>query len=148
MSQLQVQTVPVVDGLFAETGAGPRLLGSRCGACGSHYFPRVRRCTNPACRSASVADVHLGPRGTLFSYTVQHYAPPPPFRYDEPFRPCAIGLVELPEGLRVIGIVKTADTGGLKLGSEVELVLDRLVSDEAGRDVITWKFRPVGEAGR
>ena len=136
--------VHVVEGLFAESERGPRLLGSRCGSCGTHYFPRVTRCTAPACRSASVDDVELGPRGTLFSYTVQHYAPPPPFRYDGTFKPYAIGLVELGEGIRVVGMMKIDDTTKLRLGMPVELVIDPMGTDEQGRSVVTWKFAPSG----
>ena len=134
--------IHVVDGLFAETERGPRLLGSRCATCGTHYFPRVARCTAPACRSASVVDVELGPRGTLFSYTVQHYAPPPPFRYDGAFRPYPVGLVELAEGLRVVGILAADGASDLKLGMPVELIVDRMGADEQGSEVVTWKFRP------
>ena len=136
--------VNVVEGLFVETAAGPRLLASRCGACGTHYFPRVVRCTRPACRSTTVNDVEVGPRGTLYSHTVQHYAPPPPFTYDGAFVPYAIGLVELPEGLRVAGMLKVSDLSTLKLGMPLELIIDRMATDEQGRDVMTWKFAPAG----
>ena len=133
--------VHVVDGLFIETEGGPRLLGSRCAACGTHYFPRVARCTAPSCRSTNVSGVELGPRGTLFSYTVQHYAPPPPFRYEGTFAPYAVGLVELEEGLRVVGMMKLDDLTAMRLGMPVELTVDRMGIDEQGREVITWKFR-------
>jgi uncharacterized OB-fold protein len=136
--------VNVVEGLFAETAAGPRLLGTRCTVCGTHYFPRTPRCTNPTCRSASVEEAMLGPKGVLFSYTVQHYPPPAPFRYDQPFQPYGVGLVELEQGLRVIALLKL-DPAALKIGMPLELVIDRLATDEKGRDVVTWKFAPGGD---
>ena len=138
--------VQVVEGLFVETPQGPRLLGSRCASCGTHYFPRVPRCTRPSCRGTDVKDVELGPHGTLYSYTVQHYAPPPPFRYDGAFKPYGVGLVELAEGIRVVGMMKVDDLSALTLGMPVELVVDRMAADEQGRDVITWKFAPAGGA--
>lgn len=137
--------VPVVESLFTETGDGARLLGTRCTVCGTHYFPRTTRCTNPKCRSEQVEEVLLGPKGTLFSYTVQHYAPPPPFRYDLPFQPYGVGLVELEQGLRVVGLLKM-DPVDIKIGMALELVIDRLGSDDKGRDVVTWKFAPSGAA--
>jgi uncharacterized OB-fold protein len=147
MGTVMTERIPVAPGLFAETPRGARLLGSRCGACGTHFFPRVPRCTNPACRSDDARDVELGPAGTLYSYTVQHYAPPPPFRYDAPFAPYAIGLVELREGIRVISMLKL-DLAEVRLGMPLELVIDRMASDEQGRDVVTWKFAPATGAPR
>ena len=139
--------VNVVEGLFSETPQGARLLGTRCTVCGTHYFPRTARCTNPKCRSASVEDALLGPKGVLFSYTVQHYAPPAPFRYDEPFQPYGVGLVELEQGLRVVALLKL-DPASIRIGMPLELVIDRLATDDKGRDVMTWKFAPAAGAGR
>ncbi len=80
-------------------------------------------------------------RGKLWSYTVQYY-PPPPFRAPEPFVPFGIGLIELPEKIRVLGMLTESDPDKLKIGMEVELVLDKLYEDN-GKEVITWKFRPI-----
>lgn len=145
MTISETTRVPVVEGLFTETAAGARLLGTRCTACGSHYFPQTPRCTNPKCRSERVEQAMLGPKGRLFSYTVQHYAPPPPFRYDLPFQPYGVGLVELEQSVRVVGLLKM-DPGDIKIGMALELVIDRLARDEQGRDVVTWKFAPAGAA--
>ena len=147
MSVTEGTRVNVVEGLFSETPQGARLLGTRCTVCGTHYFPRTPRCTNPKCRSEAVETAMLGPTGTLFSYTVQHYAPPAPFRYDQPFQPYGVGLVELEQGLRVVALLKM-DPAYIKIGMPLELVIDRLASDERGRDVMTWKFAPAGEGGR
>ena len=64
-------------------------------------------------------------------------------KYDEPFTPFAIGVVDLPEGLRVLGRIAVDDLKKVKIGMNVELVLERLCSDKDGNEVITWKFRPV-----
>ena len=135
--------IPVVEGLFAETADGPRLLGSKCTACGTPYFPTTPVCHNPDCRSTNVEDAAFGPRGTLWSYSVQYYPPPPPAKYDEPYVPYALGLVDLEEGLRVLARIATDDPEGVKVGAEVELVLEKLYGDSDGNDVITWKFRPI-----
>jgi hypothetical protein len=136
--------VPVAENLFAETAQGPRLLGSRCATCGTAYFPRTGFCHNPDCTDRSVEDATFGPRGTLWSCAVQHYPPPPPTRYDEPYVPYALGLIDLPEGIRVLGRISTDDPESVELGSEVELVIERLYGDPDGNDVVGWKFRPVG----
>lgn len=135
--------VPVIKGLFAETPQGPRFLGSKCMTCGTPYFPKSPVCHNPDCENPQVQEAQFGPRGTLWSYVVQHYPPPPPVRYDEPFVPYAVGAVDLAEGLRVLGRISIDDVRKIKVGMPVELVIERLCGDKDGNEVTTWKFRPV-----
>jgi uncharacterized OB-fold protein len=135
--------VPVAEGLFAETSAGPRLLGSRCATCGTPYFPKVAICRNPSCAAGAIEDAEFGPKGTLWSYTIQYYPPPPPAKYDEPYQPYAMGMIDLPEGLRVLSRISTDDVSAVVAGSPVELVLEKLYTAPDGNDVITWKFREV-----
>jgi uncharacterized OB-fold protein len=137
------QRVPVIQGLFVETPHGPRLCGSKCATCGAPYFPKTPVCHNPQCNGNQVMDATFGPRGKLWSFAVQYYAPPAPVKYDEPFAPFAMGAVDLPEGLRVLGRISIDDLKKIKIGMEVELVLERLCGDKDGNEVITWKFRPV-----
>lgn len=134
--------IPVVDGLFASGRQGPRLIGTRCAGCGHFYFPAAD-CRNPECSDRRVERAELSARGKLWSYTIQHYPPPPPFRTDA-FKPFAIGLVELPEGLKVLGIMAEENYERLRIGSEVELVLQPMYRNEADEDVVTWMFRLVG----
>ena len=135
--------VPAAENLFAETAEGPRLLGSKCSSCATPYFPRSPVCHNPDCTDSKVEDATFGPRGKLWSCAIQNYPPPPPARYNEPYSPYAIGLVDLPEGLRVLGRISTDHPEALQLGTDVELVLEELYRDENGTEVITWKFKPV-----
>ncbi|MCZ7631361.1 MAG: OB-fold domain-containing protein [Microthrixaceae bacterium] len=58
-------------------------------------------------------DASFGPHGVLWSYSVQNYPPPPPARYDEPYVPYALGVVDLTDGLRVVGRMAVDDPGGL-----------------------------------
>jgi uncharacterized OB-fold protein len=135
--------VPVAEGLFTETAEGPRLLGSRCAGCGTPYFPRSAVCHHPECRESKIEEASFGPRGTLWSCAIQNYPPPAPARYEEPYAPYAVGMVDMPEGLRVVARISTDDPKGVEVGAEVELVLERLYLDENGDEVITWKFRPI-----
>jgi uncharacterized OB-fold protein len=86
--------------------------------------------------------VLLSRRGTLTSYTVNYYQPPPPFRM-EPFEPYGVGVARLPDGLQVIGMLTGAPLGELQVGRDVELVTERLYDDEDGVEVHTWKWRIV-----
>lgn len=135
--------VPVAADLFAETPEGARLLGSRCASCGMPYFPRTSFCHNPDCVDRKVEDALFGPRGTLWSCAIQNYPPPPPTLYDEPYAPYALGIVDFPEGLRVLGRIQTDDPASLRLGSEVELIVDRIHGDADGNEIVSWKFRPL-----
>lgn len=138
-------SVPVVDGLFDVQGGAPALVGAKCARCGTHYFPRRARCSNPLCAGAAAEPVRLSPHGTLYSYSVQAYRPPPLFGM-EPWAPYAIGLVDLPEGVRVMAMLTGATPDSHRIGSLMELRLEPLRVDAEGREVLTWKFAPVETA--
>ena len=140
---------PVIEGWFT-TGEEPRLLASRCTTCSNVVFPPVSSdaaeaafyCRNPACDGEEYEAVELSRRGTVWSYTDAQYQPPPPYvPRTDPFEPFAIAAVELPEGIVVLGQV--ADGYGvadLKVGAEVELVVEPLESSEDGeRTIYRWK---------
>ena len=110
------KSVPVAEGLFTETADGPRLLGSKCASCGTPYFPRSAVCHNPECGESKMEDASFGPRGTLWSCAIQNYPPPAPARYEEPYTPYALGMVDMPEGLRVLGRISTDDPEGVQVG--------------------------------
>lgn len=137
------EPINAVEGLFAETAEGPRLLGSQCRSCGTPYFPRGEVCHNPDCSSSAMQDAAFGPRGTLWSVALQNYPPPPPTIYEEPYRPYGVGLVDLPNGLRVLGRLLTDDPTQIEPGAEMELVLAPLGPGPEGEPVISWQFKPV-----
>jgi uncharacterized OB-fold protein len=131
---------PVIDGLFDLTEK--KLIGSKCTSCGTYYFPQSPSCSNPDCDEKKVEPAFLSPKGKLYSYTIQYYTPPPPFKFEEPFEPYAIGLVELPEKIRVLGILAEKDFEKLKVGMDLELEFAKLY-EEDGVDHITWNFRSI-----
>lgn len=137
---------PVVAGLMEETHEGPRLLGARCSGCATVYFPRVTTCRNPDCEAGAPEATLLSPRGVLFSYTVQHYQPPPLFRMQD-WRPYAIGLVELDEGLRVMGMLSGVELDQIRIGEAYVLASEMLYRDEDGREVRTHVFAPAAPGG-
>ncbi len=135
--------VPVVEGLFADTEEGPRLLGSRCVTCSAPYFPSSPVCHNPDCAESKIEDTGFGPGGTLWSCALQNYPPPPPARYDEPYQPYVLGMVDMDEGLRIMARISSENPESIEIGSRVELVLEPLCHGEEGEEVITWKFKVV-----
>ena len=136
------ERIPVIEGLFTLDPEEPRLIGSKCTSCGTYYFPQTISCSNPECNEKEVEEALLSRRGKLWSFTVQYYPPPPPFIAQEPFVPYGIGVVELPEEIRVAGMLTESDPEKLKIGMEVELLLDEAYEEE-GREAVTWKFRPL-----
>ena len=137
-------TVPVADDLFlldGADGAGLALLGSCCTGCGTRYFPRAVSCRNPECETQVLTEVELGRTGTLYSWTVQHYRPPALFRADD-WQPSALGLVELPEGLRVLAMLTGAPAGEIAIGSTMRLTTVALYTDDDGHPVVTYAYAP------
>ncbi len=133
---------PAAANLFVETAEGPRLLGSRCATCQAPYFPSSAACHNPDCNHSDTQPVHFGPHGKLWSVTVQGYPPPPPVVAADPYRPYAVGLVDLEaDGIRVIGRLLVEDPDSVTPGGPVELVLAPLGQDAEGRDVVSWQFK-------
>jgi uncharacterized protein len=74
------ERVAAVDGWFTLDDADPRLLGNRCTRCGSYFFPKASAfCRNPGCDGTEFEETPLSNRGTVWSYTTNHYAPPAPY---------------------------------------------------------------------
>lgn len=141
---------PAVTGWFTTEAAEPALLGSRCRACGSYFFPKEAfACRNPRCGSVELEETPLSRRGRLWSYTDNRYAPPPPYVSGEAFEPYAVAAVELErEGMVVLGqVVRGVGVDRLEVGAEMELVLEPLFVDEQA-EYLVWKWRPVGAGGR
>jgi len=128
-----------VHGWFT-TGADAHLVGTRCQACGSYRFPpETAFCPNPACDGSALKEIALGKRGRVWSWTTNHYAPPPPGLATDPFEPYTVLAVELPaERMVVLGqLAAGEDPARLSIGTEVDLVVEPIVpgSEE------TWKWR-------
>lgn len=137
-------TSPAIEGWFT-TGSEPALVGSRCTTCASTFFPRTAGfCRNPQCDGSDFADVALSRRGRVWSYTDAQYQPPAPYiPATDPYEPFAIAAVELPEGIVVLGQVAMGfGVGDLHVGSEVELVVEPLYTDDTGERTI-WRWKPV-----
>jgi uncharacterized OB-fold protein len=127
--------VAVHEGLFTTDDAGgARLIGGRCAVCSQHQFPRSSLCQY--CGSDDIAEVLLSPAGTLWAWTAVTAAPPG-YRGEVPY---GFGVVELPEGLRVLTRLTEGDPANLRFGQEVRLQLVPLHTDDEGRDVLTWAF--------
>lgn len=134
---------PIIEGLFTQDAAEPALLGSRCSACGTYYFPKQSNfCRNPDCDSESFDEAPLSRSGTLWSFTNACYQPPEPFVAEQPFEPYAIAAVKLErEQMIVLGqVVKGVGIDQLKAGMSMTLVLEDVPGIDGDR--VTWKWKP------
>ncbi len=134
-----------LEGWFTMPPTEPRLIGSRCKSCGNVFFPKASVCHNPYCeKTAPLEEILFGQRGKLFTFTINYAKTPPPYHSPEPFVPYASGIIELPEGLMVEGMIGPGyDEKNLKVGMEMELVIDKLYEDEQGNEILSWMYRPV-----
>lgn len=130
------QKTPLREGLFTQDVGGAALLASRCNICGQVFFPRRERCLD--CPNQDMESVLL--RGTcrLYTFTIVNM---PTEHYDPPY---AIGWVEFPEGVRVFGQIKGWEKQPLKIGMNMELVIDTLWEEE-DKEIIGYKFGPLSE---
>lgn len=136
---------PVAEGLFTEVDGEPHLIGSACARCGVLSFPSQSSC--PRCPSVDVRERVLARRGTLWSWTVQCFAPKsPPYAVDDPdaFAPYGVGYIELPGEVRVESRLTESDPHRLRIGMPMELTLiPSPGGEEAG--VVTYAFAPAVE---
>ncbi len=139
---------PVAEGLFVDAGGEVRLIGSSCEQCGVVTFPAQSSC--PRCTSLHVRERLLARRGTLWSWTVQCFAPKsPPYAVDDPdaFEPFGVGYIELPGEVRVEARLTVADPEKLRIGMPMELTL--IPAPGGAQDgVATYAFEPIEETSQ
>ena len=129
------------EGLFDWSDDGPYLLGSRCRDCGEVVFPTNPFC--PKCCEETMDVIKLSRRGMLYSFTVQRYKPPPPYRGPNPFVPYGVGMVELPEGVRVTSVLEESNPDRLKVGMPMEVVVKVRYESDNGDEVLGYGFKVV-----
>jgi uncharacterized OB-fold protein len=139
--------VPIAPEYFSVPDEGahdqrPRLLGSRCPACGEHFYPRRLVCAK--CLHEGCEDVVLSPTGTLWTYTYVHV---PLFaKKDAKIDAYGVGQVDLPEGPRIQAIL-VGGPDDFEIGMALELDTETLRQDGDGNDIVIYRFRPVGAEG-
>ena len=137
--------IPCLEGWLTMPPEEPGVIGSKCRACGHYFFPKAKFCRNPYCKkNEPVEDVLLSRKGKLFSYTINYFQPPPPYHAIDPFTPFGIVVVDMPEGIKLIGQVpRSVDLKTLKIDTEMEVVREVLYVDVRGVEVMCWMFEPV-----
>jgi uncharacterized protein len=138
--------VPVTPGVWEDAPDGPHLIGSRCIDCNTFAFPEQRGCQR--CTGTNTERAQLSNKGVLWTFTVQGFPPKsPPFRGDadpKTFVPFGVGYVELPGQVKVEARLTESDPAKLRIGMELEMIVEKIATDANGNDVVTFAFRPTG----
>jgi uncharacterized protein len=130
--------VPVSERLFTWPSDVPCLIGTRCRKCGEVFFPTQIACS--FCSSTDTEEITFSRRGILDYYTCTWYPTP---GYSGPV-PLCIGFVRLPEGTKIISPLAKCRIEELKIGMEMEMVVQPVATDDQGNDVMGFAFRPMG----
>ena len=135
--------VPVQTGLFYQPQSAaekPYLIGARCRQCGYISFPKVLIC--PRCmKKDTMEETHFGAKGKIDTFSTCNAALP-----GFP-TPTIQAYINLDEGARIWSQITGTDMTGkdLKIGMDVELVIDKLREERDGTEIVSYKYRPTGK---
>jgi uncharacterized OB-fold protein len=137
-----VKQIPIKEGLWTVPSSRdekPQLIGSRCSRCGEVFFPKKAYGICNHCQSKNLEEVKLSRKGKIYSFTIVMQKPPEYYKGPVPY---AEGFVELPEGVRVETLFTDCNFDDLRIGMDVEMVVEKLHVDEEGNEILAYKFRP------
>lgn len=135
--------IPIQEGMLTsplEEEKTTRLAGTRCRECGEVFLGKRISCEN--CCGRNMEGLSFSPRGILWSYTIIQNPPPAGYKVPGPFKPFGLGLVELPEGIRVLSPID-GPLEKLRIGLPLECRIYPLYVNKEGQEVMAFKFQPV-----
>jgi hypothetical protein len=111
-------------GRFAEDLAGGTIMLTVCKRCGKKNYPPRADCS--ACMASEMEWRPIRNEGKLASFT-KIYVPPDRFGARPPsmpfssvkFEPCPVGLLEVEDGLRIMGWIPKVDFKKLRIGMDL-----------------------------
>jgi uncharacterized OB-fold protein len=110
---------------FTEELAAGKIMATHCKKCGRKYYPPRADCSD--CMGNEMEWKPIGVEGTLVTFTKIHI-PPDHFAVRQPlmpfssiqFEPCPIGLLEVEEGLRIMGWIPKIDPKKIRVGMKMK----------------------------
>lgn len=128
--------IPVVSKFFREREGKIEVVASRCKKCGMFFFPVKKICFK--CMDETMEEVPLSGRGRLISFSISHDG----LRGIKP--PYAFGYVMLEEGFMLFSLLTKCEPyeEKLRIGMELEMVIEEMGEDYYGNTLYTYKFRP------
>jgi uncharacterized OB-fold protein len=122
-----------LDRVFFEAAARGELLYQRCPGCGHRQFYPRALCTR--CGGDTAWATASG-RGVVHTFTIVRQNGQPPFKDKLPY---AVAMVELEEGVRMMGNLTGCPVGGVRIGMRVEAYA---IECEKGMAVPFWRPAP------
>ncbi len=104
---------------FWEAVNSEELRIQKCNSCGKLLHPPRPVC--PACRSLELSWTPVSGKGSVYSFVICHEASHPGF-----IPPYAVVLIELTEGVRLVGNMIDVKVEELFIGMKVEVVFDKI----------------------
>ena len=109
-------------------------IGSRCSECGAHFFPVREACSG--CLSSDLETVAFSTEGTLYTFSIVRQSTP---AFEVPY---ALGYVDFPEGVRIMGQIGGIELDQIKIGMPLVLSLEPFGEDEDGNPLTGYRFVP------
>lgn len=117
-----------------------RMEAAKCRKCETILFPARLIC--PDCGNRKFDKIKLSGKGKLLTYTIIR-TPPEGF---EDWAPYAVGIVEMEEGVRVMGQITDCDTENLKTGDKM-ISKFRRMNEEGKTGLIMYSYKFVPDIG-
>lgn len=135
------QQIPSIEGLFhipTSISETPYLIGSKCKLCGHVSFPKRAVC--PVCvKGNTMEEIPLSRRGKIRHFCISRVSQP---GFPGPYVQAFVRLYKGPEIFSIITGVDP-DNAKLRIGTEVELVIEKIAEDQNGNNIVVYKFAPV-----
>ena len=114
-----------------------RLEANSCTKCKQKFFPPRLIC--PECGSRDLVKTKIAEKGKVISYTIIR-VPPSQFKDQAPY---AVGVIELDDGVKLMGQIVDCDFEDLKLGKRVKIEFRKLFKKgHSGILCYGYKFVP------
>ena len=149
--KLEEGEIPLREGILkfpSSPEEEPHIIASRCRSCGDIAFPPKVFCGK--CECEELEEILLSNVGKVYTYTVVRQMGIPGI--DVPY---ILVVVKFPEDdeLLIAGQMTGCNLEEVRIGMDVETIIDKVRSGlpnmmtGESRDVIGYKFRPVGKKG-
>jgi uncharacterized OB-fold protein len=125
---------------YLESG---RIMAKRCKSCGGKYYPPRADCAH--CLESDMEWAEIPSEGKLLTFT-QIFVPPAHYvsvPSSMPFsrtimEPPLVGIIEVEEGIRIMGFIPNMDTRKIRIGMSFKAVPELLPD---GRITIALRFK-------
>lgn len=116
---------------FVDYLAEGKFMTTQCGDCKTIFYPPQMDC--PVCLKSNVEWLAIESEGKLLSYTTAYYGP----AGLEDKVPYKLGIVEFPEGIRVLApISEDIASKDLRVGMELKVVPTKLGENRVGFELV------------